>query len=149
MAQVASALAGHRLIALDSSVWIYHFESAASLGRHASEVIGAVAAGRVEAVSSELVLLELLVAPMRKDMHDVADEIELLLTRHPHFALLPVSREVLIRAAELRARHRLRTPDAIMLATALLAGATLAVTNDRKWRRIDGIEVMVLGDLNK
>ena len=50
-------------------------------------------------------------------------------------------------AAEVRARHGLRTPDAIMLATAVESGATLAITNDAAWRKVTGIEVLLLGDL--
>jgi len=78
---LASALTGHRLVALDTSVWIYHFEGSAGLGQAADRVLEAIAQGRIEAVASELVLLELLVAPLKKDAQDVADEIELTL-RH-------------------------------------------------------------------
>ena len=60
---------------------------------------------------------------------------------------LPVSRAVLERALELRVAHRIRTPDAIHAATALLAGCTLFVTNDPAFRRIDGLPVTVLDDL--
>ena len=59
----------------------------------------------------------------------------------------PVTRAVLIRAAEIRARYGLRAPDAIMLATAVESGATLAVTNDSAWRKVDEIEVLLLRDL--
>jgi len=44
------------------------------------------------------------------------------------------------------ARYRLRTPDAIQLATAFAAGATLAITNDEAWRSIAGIETLLLRD---
>ncbi|HTY50959.1 MAG TPA: hypothetical protein VMB48_14815 [Steroidobacteraceae bacterium] len=50
-------------------------------------------------------------------------------------------------AAVLRAKHRLRTPDAIQLATGLRAGATLAVINDAAWRRVAGIDVLLLSKL--
>jgi uncharacterized protein len=144
---LASALAGHRLIALDTSVWIYHFEGSAAYGQAADSVLEAIAQGRARAVASELVLLELLVAPLKKGAQDVADEIELVLLHFPHLQLAPVTRAVLVRAAEIRARYGLRTPDAIMLATAVESGATLAVTNDSAWRKVDQIEVLLLRDL--
>ena len=147
MAALASALAGHRLIALDTSVWIYHFEGSAAFGQAADSVLQAVARARVGAVASELVLLELLVAPLKKGSPDVADEIELTLLHFPNLQLAPVTRAVLVRAAEIRARYGLRTPDAIMLATAVESGATLAVTNDRAWRKMDEIDVLLLRDL--
>jgi len=64
LAAVASALAGHRLVALDTSVWIYHFEGSAAYGRAADSVLEAITEGRIGAVASELVLLDLLVAPL-------------------------------------------------------------------------------------
>lgn len=147
MAALASALVGHRLIALDTSVWIYHFEGSAAYGKAADSVLEAIAKGRIGAVASELVLLELLVAPLKKRAQDVADEIELTLLHFPHLQLTPVTRAVLLRAAEIRARYGLRTPDAIMLATAIESGATLAVTNDSAWRKVEEIEVLLLRDL--
>ena len=147
MAALASALAGHRLVALDTPVWIYHFEASAPYGRAADSVLEAIAQGRVGAVASELLLLELLVAPLKKGAQDAADEIELTLLHFPHLQLAPVTRSVLVHAAELRARHGLRTPDAIMLATAVESGATLAITNDEAWHKVTGIEVLLLGDL--
>jgi len=149
LAALAAALAGHRLIALDTSVWIYHFEGSAQYGRAADSVLEAVSEGHVAAVASELVLLELLVAPLKKGVQDVADEIELALLHFPHLQLAPVTRSVLVRAAGIRASYGLRTPDAIIVATAVESGATLAITNDDAWRKLKQIDVLLLGDLTK
>ena len=65
----------------------------------------------------------------------------------PHLDLEPISREILLEAAGLRARHGLRTPDAIQIATGLKAGATLAVSNDQGWRKLSSIEILLLADL--
>lgn len=147
MAALASALAGHRLVALDTSVWIYHFEGSPAYGRAADGLLEAITQGQIGAVASELVLLELLVAPLKKGAQDVADEIELVLLHFPHLQLAPVTRGVLVRAAEVRARYGLRTPDAIMVATAVESGATLAVTNDDAWRKVEEIKIVLLRDL--
>ncbi len=147
MGALASALAGHRLIALDTSVWIYHFEGSVAYGQAADSVLDAVAQARIGAVVSELVLLELLVAPLKQGSQDAADEIELALLHFPHLQFAPVTRAVFTRAAEMRALYGLRTPDAIMLATAVESGATLAVTNDSAWRRVNEIKVLLLRDL--
>lgn len=80
-------------------------------------------------------------------MQDVADEVELALVHFPNFQLAPITRAVLVRAAAIRARHGLPAPDAIMLATAVESGATLAATNDYAWRKIDEIKVLLLRDL--
>lgn len=57
----------------------------------------------------------------------------------------PITRQVAVRAASLRARHgpRLRLPDALVLATALHLGAERVLTTDRGWPRV-GVSVEVL-----
>jgi predicted nucleic acid-binding protein len=66
----------------------------------------------------------------------------------PNLELEPISRAILLEAAALRARYRLRTPDAIQLTTAFKSGATLAITNDEAWKHIAGIETLLLTELN-
>lgn len=52
-----------------------------------------------------------------------------------------------VHAVELRAHHHLKTPDAIQLGTAVACGADYIITNDRDWRRIEEIQVVMVGDL--
>ena len=51
------------------------------------------------------------------------------------------------RAAQIRARHRLRTPDALQAATAAHAGATALVTNDPVFERVEAFATVVLDPL--
>jgi uncharacterized protein len=134
----------HQLVLLDTTVWIYHLEQHPEFGVAAGKIIAALRAGTILGVSSELTLLELTVKPLRLKRQNVADEYELLLSNFPNLTLEPISRDILLRAASLRASHRLRTPDAIQLATGLEVGATLAITNDAGWRNIPGVETMML-----
>lgn len=142
-----TVLRRHRRILVDTGVWIYHLEGNEEFARPAADVLDAIESGRVRGVASELTLLELLVRPLSLRRQDVADHYELLLDQFPNLDLVPADRAVLVEAAALRARHRLRTPDAIVLATGLLHGATAAVTNDAAWRAVGGIEVVLLGEL--
>lgn len=105
-----------------------------------------VAAGARDAIISELVLLELLVKPMSLEHEELADQYEILLEHFPHLTICPIRRAVIRRAAQLRGRHRIKTPDAVHLATALENGATLFIGNDRGLKAVQGIEIMVLGD---
>jgi predicted nucleic acid-binding protein len=58
-----------------------------------------------------------------------------------------VSLRVLELAAELRAQHALKTPDAIHAATALVQGSVLFVTNDAGFRRVPALPVVVLSEV--
>jgi predicted nucleic acid-binding protein len=61
--------------------------------------------------------------------------------------LLPITQSILRVGAQLRATTSLKTPDAIHGATAMQAGCALFVTNDRRFRNIAGLSVVVLDDL--
>jgi predicted nucleic acid-binding protein len=144
---VSLRIAGsHQKVLIDASVWIYHFEQHPQFGATVGRIIEDLEAGKFRGVASELTLLELTVRPLQLGRQDVADDYEVLLGYFPHFELEPISRDILLEAAGLRARHRLRTPDAIQLATGLEAGATLAFTNDGAWRDLPFIEVSILSD---
>jgi predicted nucleic acid-binding protein len=137
----------HKRVVIDTSIWIYHFEQHPQLAAAAGEIIENLEEGKFRGVASELTLLELTVKPLQLGRQDVADDYEVLLDYFPNFELVPISREILLEAAALRARRRLRTPDAIQIATALRTGATLAVTNDEGWRNFPLIETTILTDL--
>jgi predicted nucleic acid-binding protein len=132
---------------IDTSIWIYHFGQHPQLAAAAGEIIENLEEGKFRGVASELTLLELTVKPLQLGRQDVADDYEVLLDYFPNFELVPISREILLEAAALRARQRLRTPDAIQIATGLRTGATLAVTNDEGWRNFPLIETIILTDL--
>ena len=137
----------HKRVLIDTSIWIYHFEQHSEFGAAANKIIESLEEGEYRGVASELTLLELTVRPLQLGRQDVADDYEVLLDYFPNFELEPISREILLEAAALRARQRLRTPDAIQIATGLRTGATLAVTNDEGWRNFPLMETMILTDL--
>ena len=143
MGGVKGARAAKRVL-IDTCVWIYHFEGHREYSDRAGELLDRVESGRWHGIVSEISLLEILVKPLRKGDQDVADAYELILERFPHTEILPVTREVILKAAELRAGYGLKLPDAVILATGLNHGATLAVTQDRAWHRVDEIEVLRL-----
>jgi uncharacterized protein len=137
----------HRRVLLDTSVWIYHLQSHPEFGPAATAIITAVEQGRFIGLMSELSLMELTVRPLQQGRQDVADEYELLLDRFPNLELLPVTRDVVLEAAAVRARYRLRNPDALLVATGLLHGATAAATNDSAWGTVAGIETRLLSEM--
>jgi hypothetical protein len=83
-------LGGHKVIAIDSCVWIYHLENHPEYATLTKQVLEAVEGGVCQAVSSELTLLEVLVRPLQMELQDVADEYELLLSSFPNLSLEPI-----------------------------------------------------------
>jgi predicted nucleic acid-binding protein len=103
-------------------------------------------AGQFEIVSSELVILETLVKPLREGDTILENLFRALLFAR-EVRLMPATASLWEQAARLRATTGLKTPDALHAATALAVGSTLFVTNDGGFRRVSGLSVAVLDDV--
>jgi predicted nucleic acid-binding protein len=97
-------------------------------------------------VSSTLTFLEILVQPYRTGDDERRAALSALLASFPGMTWIPLALTVADRAASLRARYRLRTPDAIQLATALHASADVFLTNDRDLRRVKEVPVLLIDE---
>ena len=107
----------------------------------------AASEGQVTPVSSDLIITEALVMPLRRGDVELQANYEAVFFQSD-MNLLPLDPDVLRDAARLRAAIAgLRTPDALHAATALLAGCTLFLTNDAGFRRIPGLPLAVLDDV--
>jgi predicted nucleic acid-binding protein len=130
---------------VDTQIVIYSVETHASYWPVRRPLWAGLQNLSFSVVSSELTLLEVLVAPIRAgDM--VLTNAYYQLFRSRGIRLFSVSEPVLREAASLRATLRLRTPDAIHAATALIHRCTMFLTNDIVFRSVPGLPVVVLDD---
>ena len=140
-----SDLEGPRVY-LNTNILIYWIEGFSAGAAELQELFDAFAEGRLTGVTSELTLAEVLVRPIADGKHHARVAYERALRDSVEFAVLPVSREILIRAAGIRARHKLKLPDAIHVATAELSHCNTFLTNDARLKRVAGIRVIVLSE---
>jgi predicted nucleic acid-binding protein len=92
-------------------------------------------------------MAELLVKPYRNFDAERAGSIYGLLALHPHLEWIPPDLPIANTAAELRAAHRLKTPDALQAATAVHAGASGLIANDAVFRRVAAFETLLFDEL--
>ncbi len=85
--------------------------------------------------------------PIRKHDEHLAQRYNDILLSSPNVSTVPVTAHTAQAAAELRAEHNLKTPDAIHLATASGQNAVAFLTNDRDFPKIDGIEILNVRDV--
>jgi len=140
---------GKGTVALDSAVFIYFLEEHDEYLPVVEPLFKEIDAGWREAVTSSLTLLEVLVVPYRVGDLDLAHRYESLLTRSRGLRTVDIDRNQLKAAALLRARYRLRTPDAIQIGAALSSSSKTFVTNDRDLPEIPGLRIIQLEDYLK
>lgn len=129
------------MIYLDSCIVIYAVEDEGERGGAVRQRL-ADADDAVVAISP-LVMLECLVGPLRGENLRLHDH---YLRAFKQFRQLPLDAEHYLRAAEMRARHGLRTPDALHLAAAQLHGCDEFWTNDNRLAAsAGGLAVDVIG----
>lgn len=95
-------------------------------------------------VTSELSLVECLVAPIRKNEPMAETAYRSVLEGSRELSLISISRQILDRAARIRARHGLRTPDAIHAATCMEIGCSAFYTNDVGMTKCPELPVQLL-----
>ncbi len=131
-------------VALDTPIFIYFIEQHPRYLPLVRSVFRAVDSGRLEAVTSTLTLLETLVVPFRLGHQAIIQRYEALLAGSRGLRLIDLDRPLLRAAAQLRARARLKTPDALQVAAALSAGCSVYLTNDRRLPAVTGLRVLQL-----
>jgi predicted nucleic acid-binding protein len=103
--------------------------------------------GESRGLASVLVVAETLVGPLRIGAEESARNAVQWLSGLPGLELVPVSLNIGIRAAEVRARFGFPMADSLHAATALVRGAEVFLTNDRGFARLRELEPVFLDDL--
>ncbi len=136
-----------RLVYLDANIFIYALEGYSQVDVAIRALLTRVDTGQIPAVTSELTLAELLVRPMREGDEVRQARCREMISPRAGFSVVPVSRDVLIEAARLRAGSTLKLPDAIHAGTARMCACAFYLTNDRGLRGTPGPEVVLVSEL--
>jgi predicted nucleic acid-binding protein len=138
---------GTTKIALDTNLFIYVFEQHPEFGEKAKAILEDIENGFISAVASSVSLTEILVKPIREGNLTLEKQYKLLFSHFPNLYILPIDNVVAERAAYLRGKYNIRTPDALIVATALVANADLFITNDQRLEIVKEIQCVSLNKL--
>lgn len=128
------ALGSAERILLDSSTLIaFHspHEAAHLLAQHLLRRIEAPS-DPLRGYYSVMSAMELLIRPIRTGMQEFTF-MHTFLSSYPNLRALPMDLSVALQAATVRATTNIRAPDAVIIASALLAGCEAIVCNDQQW----------------
>ena len=136
-----------RLIMIDTNLFIYLFEQSPEFGEKSKEILEHVEKGTFSAVASSVSLAEILVKPIREGNTSLEKQYKLIFTHFPNLSIVPVDNTLAEQAAYLRGKYGIKTPDALIVASAIMAGAELFITNDERLKKIKEIRCIALSQI--
>jgi predicted nucleic acid-binding protein len=134
------------IVFLDASALVYLIEGNEPFARRARGELARLARkhGNLEIAISRLAWLECRVRPAREnDLHTLADY-DAFFDR-PDLQWVELTRDVVELATAIRAKHGLRTPDALHAASCIHMGQNhVFLTGDAGFRKVGGLTVRLL-----
>jgi predicted nucleic acid-binding protein len=90
--------------------------------------------------------MEISVKPLREQRLAAANAYASLVESIPNLDIVSIEQPDAWRAAALRASNAMHPADALQIAACMGAGAEVFVTNDRRLRQLNAIDVIILSD---
>ncbi len=145
--KIEDALANVRRLCIETAPFIYYTESRAGYVDKMRAVFQQTLNEQVDIMASTITLTECLTKPLRENDTALIAAYNTMLRSTRQVRLVPVDNTIAGRAAYLRARYNLRTPDALHVATALVTGCDAFLTNNTDIKRVTEVRVLVLDEL--
>ena len=138
----------HKRIFIDTAPLIYYIEDTHESYSKALDIFFELNSKmQVQLTTSTISLLEVLVIPLKTKNFELAEKYKFLLCQSNTFKVWNVDVEISAKAAELRAKYRLKTPDAIQVATAICSSSDYFLTNDKQLKIVSELRLLILDEL--
>lgn len=130
-------------IAVDSAPVIYFLDDDRRYAPRYAPLFEAAARGECLVVVSTVTLAEVVTGPLRAGNEVLAARYQRAIQSSANWRVVPLSAEIALLAARIRASRGLRLPDAIQVATAISEGCAALVTHDVDLRKVREIRVLM------
>lgn len=148
MSESLRHLRGARIY-FDANVFIYHHDEDAKYQACLKALWEMLEDGDLQVVTSEFSLAECLIWPIKSRDRNAQQHFANTLSNGNQLIVVPISREILLEAARLRALHGLEMPDSIHSATAKIARCRWFLTNDAFLASASGAKSILLDTLRR
>jgi len=144
-------LISNKSVSIDSSFFIYHLENIKPYNELTSIAIKRISSGELFCNISTLVISELFVRPFKEKNFKNVGLFEEFIRTFPNSRICDFDFDIAKLSAKIRAQSSLRTPDAILLATAIISGSDVFITNDLNLKKFsdDKLQILVMEDYIK
>lgn len=142
----------NKTILLDTNCFIYYFEDNINYSNKLERVFNNIQDGKNIAFMSVISYIEILVKPKKENNVFIENRYKLVLTNYPNLSIVNVDHVIANIAAKLRASYSIKTPDAIIIATALYMNADAIITNDIRLKDIcnkEGLEIIIIDKIEE
>lgn len=132
------------LVALDSNVFIYQFESNPEFIHLTEKIFDSIGKGRLRAITSVISTAEALSYPSPPEVIKGITDGFLTLV---NLEIVDVNQHIAFEAARIRREYGFRLPDSIQLATALQAKAKAFISNDQRLKKFKELKVILITEI--
>ena len=139
---------GSRIL-LDTVALIYFLEENERFSKSAEKIFSRIESGQLQGVMASLVFAELLLPLYRSEDPQAATGLSNRLQNFRNLEIVPLTTQISMEAARLRADYRLRTPGAIHAATAIITQTSGILTNDKQLKVLtqEGLSIWLFDTL--
>lgn len=130
------------LVTINTAPIIYFLEDRPRFADVFAPLFQRIEQGRIQGVIASVTLSELLTGPLAHGNEILADRYYRTFATGSDWRVQELTAEIAFLAARIRARYRLKLPDAVQVATTLHTGSTALVTHDRDFRGLTEIRVL-------
>lgn len=146
--EFTAKLIGNKSVSVDSSFFIYHLENIKPYNEFTSITIKKISSGELFCNISTLVISELFVRPFKEKNLKNINLFEEFIRTFPNSKIYDLDFNVAKLSAKIRAQSNLRTPDSILIATSIISGSDVFITNDLNLKKFsdDKLQILVMED---
>ena len=131
---------------IDTAPFIYFIEKDPKYLNIVRPIFAEIDAGNIEALTSTITLLEVLVHPFKTNNELLVEKYREILLYAEGLTTFEIFHEVSELSSKLRAKYSIRTPDAIQIAVGIIYAADTFLTNDSDMKKVKDISVVILED---
>lgn len=132
-------------IFIDTNIFIYSLEETGILGNKSRSIIEQIKLKKPKTYTTTLTISEILTGVFEKGMENKVTRYLEFISGNGLINVLDLDVQIAILTAQLRARFKIKTPDAIQLGSALFAECSLFISADRKLpKKIDNLKIIQL-----
>lgn len=146
MGQITEELRKYKRISFDTNLFIYLMEKHERYFDAVRSIFTMVEKGQLYATTSVLVVAEILTKPIKDGNKNLIQKYKAAISTFPNLRVRDFDYNISVTTAKIRARYGLKTPDAIFVATAIEEKVEVFITNDRRLKNIEGVDVIILDD---